>query len=69
MLNDYVGDGNTIYGTGMHGKIDRGDVLLDKEELKSKYIKPFKEAIENNVGSIMVSYNAGNLKSSMVIST
>ena len=54
----YVGDGNTIYGTGMHGKIDRGDVLLDKEELKNKYIKPFKEAIENNVGSIMVSYNS-----------
>ena len=44
----YVGDGNTIYGTGMHGKIDRGDVLLDEKELRSKYIKPFKEAIDNN---------------------
>ena len=54
----YVGDGNTIYGTGMHGKIDRGDVLLDEKELRSKYIKPFKEAIDNNVGSIMVSYNS-----------
>ncbi len=54
----YVGDGNTIYGTGMHGKIDRGDVLLDEKELRSKYIKPFKEAIDNNVGSVMVSYNS-----------
>jgi len=54
----YVGDGNTVYGTGMHGKIDRGNVVLKEQELKSKYIKPFKEAIENNVGSIMVSYNS-----------
>ena len=58
----YVGDGNTIYGTGMHGKIDRGDVLIDEKELRSKYIKPFKEAIENNVGSIMVSYNSWQSK-------
>jgi beta-glucosidase len=58
----YVGDGNTIYGTGMHGKIDRGDVLLDEKELRSKYIKPFKEAIDNNVGSIMVSYNSWQSK-------
>ena len=53
----------------MHGKIDRGDVLLNVEELKSKYIKPFKEAVENNVGSIMVSIIAGNLKNFMVINT
>ncbi len=58
----YVGDGNTIYGTGMHGKIDRGDVLIDEKELRSKYIKPFKEAIDNNVGSIMVSYNSWKSK-------
>ena len=58
----YVGDGNTIYGTGMHGKIDRGDFFIDEKELRSKYIKPFKEAIDNNVGSIMVSYNSWKSK-------
>ena len=54
----YVGDGNTIYGTGMHGKIDRGNVELSESELRSKYIEPFKVAVDNNVGSIMISYNS-----------
>ncbi len=57
----FVGDGNTIFGTGTNWyKIDRGDVVLDEEELRSKYIKPFKESIKMGVGSIMVSYNSWN---------
>jgi len=55
----FVGDGNTVFGTGTNWyKIDRGDVVLDEEELRSKYIKPFKESIKMGVGSIMVSYNS-----------
>ena len=55
----FVGDGNTIFGTGTNWyKIDRGDVVLEEEELRSKYIKPFKESINMGVGSIMVSYNS-----------
>ena len=55
----FVGDGNTIFGTGTNWyKIDRGDVLLEEEELRSKYIKPFKESIKAGVGSIMISYNS-----------
>ena len=55
----FVGDGNTVFGTGTNWyKIDRGDVLLEEEELRSKYIKPFKESIKAGVGSIMISYNS-----------
>ena len=55
----FVGDGNTVFGTGTNWyKIDRGDVILDEEELRSKYIKPFKESIKAGVGSIMISYNS-----------
>ena len=55
----YVGDGNTVFGTGGNNyKIDRGDVVLDEGELRSKYIKPFKESIKQGVGSIMISYNS-----------
>ena len=55
----FVGDGNTVFGTGTNWyKIDRGDVILKEEELRSKYIKPFKESIKAGVGSIMISYNS-----------
>ena len=55
----FVGDGNTVFGTGTNWyKIDRGDVVLDEEELRGKYIKPFRESIKIGVGSIMVSYNS-----------
>ena len=55
----YVGDGNTVFGSGGNNyKIDRGDVVLDEKELRSKYIKPFKESINKGVGSIMISYNS-----------
>jgi len=55
----YVGDGNTVFGTGGNNyKIDRGDVVLDESELRRKYIKPFKESIKQGVGSIMISYNS-----------
>ena len=55
----FVGDGNTVFGTGTNWyKIDRGDVLLEEEELRSKYIKPFEESIKAGVGSIMISYNS-----------
>jgi beta-glucosidase len=58
----YVGDGSTIFGTGINGGIDRGDVLVDEIELRSRYIKPFRSAVENGVGSIMISYNSWQSK-------
>ena len=58
----YVGDGSTIFGTGINGGIDRGDVLIDEKELRSKHIKPFRSAVENGVGSIMISYNSWQSK-------
>ena len=55
----FVGDGNTVFGTGTNWyKIDRGDVVLEEQELRNKYIKPFKESIKAGVGSIMISYNS-----------
>ena len=55
----YVGDGNTVFGTGSNNyKIDRGDVVLNEIELRNKYIKPFEESVKQGVGSIMISYNS-----------
>lgn len=58
----YVGDGTTIYGTGMGGGTDRGNVLVSEKELREKYIKPFKTSVDEGVGSIMISYNSWKSK-------
>ena len=34
----FVGDGNTEFGTGMNGLVDRGNTILTIEELKEKLL-------------------------------
>ena len=34
----FVGDGNTEYGTGMNGLVDRGNTVLTIDETKRKII-------------------------------
>ncbi|MBI2419767.1 MAG: glycoside hydrolase family 3 C-terminal domain-containing protein [Ignavibacteriales bacterium] len=50
----YVGDGATTGGK------DQGNVLYDEAAIRAKHLPGYIDAIKNNVGSIMVSYNSIN---------
>ncbi|MGJ7906455.1 glycoside hydrolase family 3 protein [Actinopolyspora sp. H202] len=50
----YVGDGGTT------GGIDQGNTQLSEQELRRIHLQPFREAIERDVGSVMVSYSSWN---------
>ena len=57
----FLGDGATLWDTGDNGyKIDRGNAIINEEELRNKYLIPYTEAIENNVLTIMASFNSYN---------
>ena len=60
MQNIFVGDGNTEYGTGMNGLVDRGNTVLTIDELKEKLLPKYQEAIDADVQTIMASYNSWN---------
>ncbi|HEY8419219.1 MAG TPA: glycoside hydrolase family 3 protein [Clostridia bacterium] len=57
-LKHYVGDGGTEYGTGRDGMIDRGDVVLEEQELREVHLKPYIELIENGARCVMASFNS-----------
>ncbi|MFC3997720.1 glycoside hydrolase family 3 protein [Nocardiopsis sediminis] len=50
----YLGDGAT------EGGLDRGDAVIDEEELRAIHLPPFREAVERGVGSVMISYSSWN---------
>ncbi|PLX13219.1 MAG: hypothetical protein C0598_04155 [Marinilabiliales bacterium] len=50
----FVGDGGTING------IDQGNTVVSEEVLRQIHMPGYIDAIENNVGSIMASYNSWN---------
>ena len=56
----FIGDGNTEFGTGMNGLVDRGNTILTKQELKEKLLPKYQAAIDANVQTIMASYNSWN---------
>ena len=57
----FIGDGATIWGTGDNNyKIDRGNANISKEDLYNKYLIPYQEAIDNNVLTVMASFNSYN---------
>lgn len=56
----WVGDGGTLWGTGMYGKIDRGNTQCFESTLRTIHFPGYEEAIENGVGTIMVSYSSWN---------
>ena len=53
----FIGDGNTEFGTGMRGLVDRGNTILTSDELKEKLLPKYKAAIDANVQTVMASYN------------
>ncbi|MCX7820865.1 MAG: glycoside hydrolase family 3 C-terminal domain-containing protein [Brevinematales bacterium] len=57
----YLGDGGTVFGTGMKGLIDQGDTLVkDEKDLRKLYLTPYIYAISNNVKTIMASFSSVN---------
>ena len=56
----FIGDGNTEFGTGMRGLLDRGNTVLSVDELKRKLLPKYQAAIDANVQTIMASYNSWN---------
>ena len=63
----FVGDGATVYGTGMpkededgNWPMDRGDMQVTEEELRKTSLPPYFAAIEAGVGSIMPSFSSWN---------
>ena len=56
----FIGDGNTKFGTGMNGLVDRGNTVLTVDELKEKLLPKYQAAIEADVQTIMASYNSWN---------
>lgn len=56
----FIGDGGTVWGTGMDGKLDRGDTQISQDELRRVHLPGYVAAIEAGVGSIMASFNSWN---------
>lgn len=50
----YVGDGGTQYG------VDQGNTVVSEQILREVHMPGYIDAIENNVGSIMASFNSWN---------
>jgi beta-glucosidase len=59
----YVGDGGTTWGTGSGSyQIDQGDTQISEQELRNIHLAAYIPAIQEGVGSIMISYSSWNGK-------
>ena len=57
----FVGDGGTAYGTGgITHILDQGDTRVNEAMLRNIHLKPYKDAIDAGVGTIMPSYSSWN---------
>lgn len=56
----FAGDGGTTWGTGLKGKMDRGNTALDEAEFRRVHVAAYLPAIEAGVGTIMASFNSWN---------
>ena len=56
----FIGDGGTLFGTGLNGKIDRGNLAISEVELRKIHLPPFKKAVESGVATFMAAYNTWN---------
>ena len=55
-----AGDGGTLWGTGLNGKIDHGNVVMDDADFKRLHMAGYVNAIRAGAGTIMPSYNSWN---------
>jgi beta-glucosidase len=57
----YIGDGGTAFGTGSSGYlIDQGDAQISEAQLRAIHLPPYQSAVQNGVGSVMISYSSWN---------
>ncbi|MFW6035623.1 MAG: glycoside hydrolase family 3 protein [Halothermotrichaceae bacterium] len=54
----YLGDGGVEMSTGPYGYLDRGDVSVSEAVLREIHMEGYLEAIEADVGAIMVSHTS-----------
>jgi beta-glucosidase len=57
----YIADGGTAFGTGDSGYlIDQGDAQISETVLRAIHLPPYQAAVQNGVGSVMISYSSWN---------
>jgi beta-glucosidase len=57
----YIADGGTIFGTGDSGYlIDQGNAQISESVLRAIHLPPYQSAVQNGVGSVMISYSSWN---------
>lgn len=56
----FAGDGGTVYGTGLNGRIDRGDTRLDETSFMALHVDQYRGAIEAGTATVMASFNSWN---------
>ncbi|MDX2111497.1 MAG: glycoside hydrolase family 3 N-terminal domain-containing protein [Verrucomicrobiota bacterium] len=56
----FLADGGATWGTGRQSRIDQGDVQVDEPTLRALHLPPYQAAIDEGVGSIMISYGKWN---------
>jgi beta-glucosidase len=57
----YIGDGGTTFGTGDSGYlIDQGNAQITEAQLRAVHMPPYQSAVQNGVGSVMISYSSWN---------
>jgi beta-glucosidase len=56
----FIGDGGTIFGTGLDGKLDRGNTEISDEEIREVLLKPYEALIDLGVPVVMASYSSIN---------
>lgn len=56
----YLGDGQTVWGTGNSGGIDRGDMQTTESRLRSTALIPYRALVESGVKTVMISFSSVN---------
>jgi len=57
----FIADGGTTYGTGSSGYlVDQGDAQISEAALRAIHLPPYQAAVQNGVGSVMISYSSWN---------
>ena len=56
----FLGDGGTVWGTGLNKKMDQGDTQVSDQEMREIHLPGYLPALEAGVGCIMPSYSLIN---------
>ena len=56
----FLGDGGTLWGTGLDKKLDQGDTQVSEQEMREIHLPGYFPALEAGVGTVMPSYSKIN---------